>query len=72
MTIPQPPEFEPTNHLDFVVSGPNHNTDGLCVCGHAKTDHAPVPPPDDNSEPTWQCRQCSCTRAYPAPVPSTN
>ena len=75
MTIPQPPNLDPADHLDFIVEAPppNDNTDGRnCVCGHAKAEHAPLNQPD-NGQATWQCLHCGCTRAYPAkPVPSPN
>ena len=74
MTIPQPQNPDTNDHLDFVLMAPppNDNTDGRdCVCGHAKTDHGLLKQPDA-SQPTWRCLYCSCTRADPAPVPSTS
>jgi hypothetical protein len=74
MTFPQPPNPKTSNHLDFVVMvpPPNDNTDGQdCVCGHAEAEHEPSKQPDA-SQPTWKCLRCTCTRAYPARVPSTS
>jgi len=72
MTIPQPPNPENIDHLEFVVMAPNDNTDGRdCACGHAKTDHGLVKQPDASEPPTWRCMHCTCTRAYPARIPSS-
>jgi len=74
MTFPDPLNTEPNDFAEPLMVPPNDNTDGTdpkCECGHKPTDHHPFKGPD-NTGPAWQCVYCSCTRAFPAAVPTTH